>query len=360
MRGPRRWHGFVPGLVALAWLAGPGGARADAVPPNAQAPAEETGAPRADEPPGASPTPTGAQDPEAPTVSARVSARSVKVGDVVTLTVTAVGPARVPVNLPAHVELGPFELVERTERETPLGDGRMRREFVFRIAAFETGDLTVPSVPLTYLAQEGAVRTVGTEPVVVTVSSLLANEPEPALKANAAPVVVMQEVRWPLYVGAGLLAALMGALAGSLLLARWRRRKKVVPVVPPRPAHERALERLDGLGARLGGTEDLRPFYFELSEVLREYFGARYGFESLELTSDELIFELERHGRKPLVVSEVQGWMATCDLVKFARVAPTETEARGALESALRFVTTTRPPAPPSAALPPAEATHEA
>lgn len=301
--------------------------------------------------PPAAPVEATAADPESPTVSARLETREARIGDTVKLTVTTVGPLRVPVNLPANLDLAPFEILDREERESPLGDGKIRREFVFHIAAFETGELTVPSLPLTYLGKAGAVRTARTEPLPLTIKSVLANEPDPALKANAAPVPVLQEVRWPLYLGGAVIAALLGALLGSYLVARLRRRQRVVPVPPPRPAHEVALERLDRLGAQLSG-EDLRPFYFQLSEVLREYFGARFGFDSLELTTDELIEELQRRSPEALPLAEVQGWLLSCDLVKFARVSPREDEARAALDAGLSFVTRTVPA--PSAPVEPA------
>ena len=67
------------------------------------------------------------------------------------------------------------------------------------------------------------------------------------------------------------------------------------PGPPPRPAHEIALERLDRLGA-YGFLEnaDNRPFYFAVSEIIRDYLGGRFGFDSLELTTDELMEELRR------------------------------------------------------------------
>ena len=73
-------------------------------------------------------------------------------------------------------------------------------------------------------------------------------------------------------------------------MRRLRARRGARPGPPPRPAHEIALERLDRLGA-YGFLEnaDNRPFYFVVSEVIREYLGARYGFDSLELTTDELV-----------------------------------------------------------------------
>ena len=39
--------------------------------------------------------------------------------------------------------------------------------------------------------------------------------------------------------------------------------------------------------------------------------------------------------------------LAGCDLVKFAKISPSAAEARGALESAIRIVVTTRPVAAP-------------
>ena len=81
-----------------------------------------------------------------------------------------------------------------------------------------------------------------------------------------------------------------------------------------------------------------------MSEVIRDYLGGRYGFDSLEMTTDELVAELKRHaGRELHLLGEIQGWLSACDLVKFAKVSPTAAEARGALESAIRIVTATRP-----------------
>lgn len=297
------------------------------------------------QPPAAAP----AADPDTPTVAARVLQNEAHVGDTMTLIVTAVAPDRVPVNLPANLDLSPFELVDRSLREKALGDGKRQREFTFRIAAFEPGEHTIPAVTLTYLAKQGAVRSVSTEPLPIKIKSLLSNEPNPEAKPDAVPVSVTVQVRWPLYVAGGFLAALFGALIGSWLLSRWRKRTKFVYVPPPRPAHEVALEKLERLGAAFAPVEDMRPFYFALSEILREYFGGRYGFDSLELTTDELLAELRRHGRKPLVISDVEGWLAGCDLVKFARVSPSEDEARAALDAGIKFVVNTRPvpePAP--------------
>jgi len=298
-------------------------------------------------------------DPDAPTVAARVDKAEAHVGDPVKLEVVAIAKSAVPVNLPSTLELGPFSLLGRQEAEQNLGDGRIRRVFTLTIAAYEPGPKEVPSIAVTYLGPRGDVRTVRTLPVAVKIGSLIANEPEPVLKDAAPPVSVVEENLWPAYIAGGLVAAGLGALLTIVVVRRLRARRGHRPGPPPRPAHEVALERLDRLGA-YGFLEnaDNRPFYFAVSEVIREYLGARYGFDSLELTTDELIAQLRRHSGREIVVGEIQGWLSACDLVKFAKISPSAAEARGALESAIRIVSTTRPVVEPVVA--PAVGTAEA
>ena len=261
-----------------------------------------------------------------------------------TLTVTTVSRRGIPVNLPNVVDLAPFSVLSRTESEKDLGDGHMRREFVLKIAAYEPGELVVPAVEVTYLGPGGDVRQTRTQPVPVKISSLIANEPEPTIRENAPPVTVWKRDLTLVIIAGGLLAAGLGALVTWMVVRKLRRRVIVRPGPPPRPAAEVALERLDRLGA-YGFLEnaDNRPFYFAISEVIRDYLGARYGFDSLELTTGELMTELRRRAGRTIVLDEIERWLSACDLVKFAKVSPTATEARGTLELAIRIVESTRP-----------------
>jgi hypothetical protein len=308
----------------------------------ASAPVRASDASVAASPPAGAPRPA----PDAPTVNARVDKNEARVGDVISLTVTAVSPRTIPVNLPAKPDLSPFEILDpdKLEEERDLGDGRVSRSFGLKVAAYEPGELTIPPVELTYIGKDGHVLTTRTAPVPVKIVSLLANEPEPQLKEAAAPVPVLEQDLTFAYIGGGLLAAGLGALLALYLRRKIRAHAALRPPPPPRPVHEIALEKLDRLGT-VGFLEnaDFRPFYFQLSEVVREYLGARFGFEALEMTTEELVEELQRRGPRALVLGELEGWLSGCDLVKFAKVSPSATEARGALETAIRIVESTRP-----------------
>jgi hypothetical protein len=289
-----------------------------------------------------------AADPEAPTVTARVDKNTAHVGDVIALTLTAISRTGVPVNLPNTIDLGAFTILDRKEVEQDLGDARTRREFTLEVAAYEPGEVAIPPVEVTYLGKAGDVRSAKTPPVAIKIASLIANEPEPALKDNAPPVLVWQQNLLLVYIAAGLLAAALGAFAAWLIVRRLRARALDRPGPPPRPAHEIALERLDRLGA-YGFLEnaDNRPFYFAVSEVVRDYLGARFGFDSLEMTTDELVSTLRKRAAREsmltdLTLVEIESWLSSCDLVKFAKISPTAAESRGTLETAIRIISSTR------------------
>ena len=173
----------------------------------------------------------------------------------------------------------------------------MRREFTLKVAAYEPGDVELPAIEVTYLgaARRGPHRRAPRRSPI-KIASLIANEPEPALKDGAAPVPVMERDLLPVYIGgraargrpgrAGDVADRAPAARPRAASARGRRRGR----------RTRSRSRSWTAWARYGFLEnaDNRPFYFAVSEVIREYLGARFGFDSLELTTDELMAELRR------------------------------------------------------------------
>jgi hypothetical protein len=293
---------------------------------------------------------------DAPTVTARTDQAEAHVGDAIAFTITSIGPRAMPVVLPVNLDLGQFSELSRTLEEKDLGDGKMSRVFALKIAAYEPGSAEIPSLELTYFGQDGTVKSVRTPALAFTITSLIANEPEPKLKDNAAPVRVTQRDYLLIYIAGGLAAAGLGAGAALLVRRRLKSRRPAPPPLPPRPAHEVAMEKLDRLGAFLTEGSDARLFYFELSEAMREYLGRRFGFDALEMTTEELMSALRKvplESARGVLSSEIEGWLSACDLVKFAKVSPSMEQSRGALETALRMVAATRPllearPSPPA------------
>ena len=98
------------------------------------------------------------RDPDAPTVGVSLDKTEAHVGDRLTLTVSAVAKAGIAVTLPPKLDLGKLELLDRNDGDKigrDLGDGRRSHRFVLGVAAYETGELEVPSLEVTYLTPRG-------------------------------------------------------------------------------------------------------------------------------------------------------------------------------------------------------------
>jgi hypothetical protein len=258
-----------------------------------------------------------------PRVDVQLAPKSgVMAGDVVHLTLRADALVGDDVTVPAQ-SFTPFEVTKKRARVEPPKDGRQLFVFEIDLLAVEPGKHTLPPIELRVVTKDGFVASIKGNPVPLTIGSLLANEPNAQLKPETKPVVVMQDDFTLLYViGAIAAAALIALLTwlGSRYLQR--RVRPVPPPPPPRPAWEIAVEKLGALRRR-----KQRMFVDEVSDVVREYLGARFGFDGLETTTDEMLGLLRVRDANLGLWQEVAAYLARCDLVKFAKVEPDQDEA---------------------------------
>lgn len=260
----------------------------------------------------------------------------------------------------------PFDsrVSERKSARTHRRDGDAKVEtdrYDLELLAFEPGEIEIAKIPLALGSTRAATPALKIEigtgfrdselPIATsTRAEAMAELEKMAAEDPSTRAVLIDDYR-PLYAACGL-AALV--LAGLLIRRLWTRKRpqevSVAPVAPPRPAHEVALERLEAL-RRSGLLEkkDFKAFFAVLSEILREYAGARYGFESLELTVDELIDALAPLRTPGLESGRLKTLLDRADLVKFAKYAPDTVEASDALNTAFAIVEQTRPLALPGA-----------
>ena len=141
------------------------------------------------------------------------------------------------------------------------------------------------------------------------------------------------DIRPPVPVGLDpMMVKLLLILLGTLLLAgilfflirKWRKNRKGVKnieaVVLPLSPFEEASKELDSLAQR--PMEDPRLFYFDLTLVLKRYMGRTFGFNAVEMTSEELIREMTRLRLEQAVRKEIAQFQVLSDPYKYAGVLP--------------------------------------
>lgn len=268
------------------------------------------------------------------------SDRPLRLGDRAALLFRIEAPQGARVFVPSNPSLGPLRprgSVTLLAREAK-GD-RVTETHLLPVTALRMGAKAVPPVEIPYQLADGAAGSLMTPRLPVRITGRLTNEQDPSLGAPPGPVPVIA-TSW-LRVGL-LIAALVGLLATLVTLAALRvmgrRRRAALPPPPPRPADEVALEALDWLAQ---APLDPLERYTRTVDVLRQYLGGRFGFDGLELTTRETMLALMAADLRSVTRPELEGTLSDADLVKFAKIEPSEADAMGMLDQVRHVVVRT-------------------
>src|SRR5437660_229029 len=156
------------------------------------------------------------------------------------------------------------------------------------------------------------------------------------LRGIKPPVEIPNAWLWAIW------AAIAIALAAIVFwLYRSSKNKSLVPPAPPVPAHIRARRRLEDA---LRIIDDPKPFCTAVSDTIREYLEETFTFHAPDRTTEEFLNELrDTNLLTPDQKDSLGEFLQQCDLVKFAKYEPTQTELRALHASALRLVSETEP-----------------
>lgn len=283
-----------------------------------------------------------------PRVSLRIEPRQGRVGDRLSATLEVVVPEGTRVEHPVlGPGQGPFTWFETSwEGPEPEGSGS-RWVWKGAVAAYETGELEVPSIAVR-LSGPGGESVERTEPVAVRIDTVLPpDEADPDLAATKPPVSIPPDfgnLRTALLVLAGLVAV---SLVLWWLHRRYADRLTRVPA-PDDPFHRMAphvwvyaeLQRL--IERRLPEQGEVKPFFVELSRIVKQYLGGRYRIDLLERTTTELVAELKAAEVPPSALAAARELLDLGDRVKFAGQAADVRVCARCVEQAYRIVDTTR------------------
>ncbi len=205
--------------------------------------------------------------------------------------------------------------------------------------------LTLPPMPIAVSRASGDISVLCTHAHAITIDDPIASTDDPKPKNNPPPQNQREE--WTSLKNT-IEALGAGVVLGALLLylvRRWMRRPKaVLPPPPPRPPWELALERLDEVRhAGLLETARFGDYFDRVNDALRAYLGARYGFDGIESTTDEILGLMKDAPLAGVPLPVIAEFLKTCDLVKFANMTPSEDECKDALGAGERIVRDTIP-----------------
>lgn len=142
--------------------------------------------------------------------------------------------------------------------------------------------------------------------------------------------------QWLLYAAGGIVL-LLGLLALAWWLWKRRRTPEVIPTAaPPIAPDAEAYNALDALAAESG--LDPKQFYFRLSAVLRRYVERRFDFPAAEMTTEELLPQVDQLPLEPSLAGDLKAFCRESDPIKFAGAAARQERLAQALAFSRDFV----------------------
>ena len=277
-------------------------------------------------------------------VSATLDSTTLFIGDQTDLHLRAIGEVGEQVTMPVlDKELIPgVEIVDRTIVDTlSLKDGRVQYDQYLTVTSFE--DSVFYIAPLPFVSGDDTVWSDGltlnvVQPFEMDTTDMAITDIKGVYKA---PIWWWGIFRWVLL--AVLLAGV--GVAGYYLITYLQRRKleeagNEVVTEPLRPAEEVALEKLDAIKEKkIWQQGQVKEYYTQLTDVVREYIARRFEVSSVEQTSDETLRDIRPllSERKDLY-DQLRKMLTLADLVKFAKWSTTPDENELSLRNAYTFV----------------------
>lgn len=242
-----------------------------------------------------------------------------------------------------------MEEINVTKSEMPPAEKKSEsqwiQKFIFNLMPLNVGDLTFPGLTVPYKTEANQPGTLITPPVKFSAVNALNEPASPEMLKDIKPPV---ELGSPWFWIALLIAILIVATVWIIVKHKKPAATAAFNAEPEKPADEWALERLQAILEEYRRTADDKKFYVELSNILREYLGRRYGMDALEKTTTEIFGEMRRENIDRKIALQVKEILSECDLVKFAKYRPAEKQLIEDFERAKQLIEDTRLKAAPA------------
>ena len=231
------------------------------------------------------------------------------------------------------------QIVEKLGADTTkLADDRISIVSEYLVSSYDSGYYYIPE--LTFETTTGKFVS---NPVGLSVNTVEVNEQTDDINAEkaimSAPFSWVEFARWS---GIGISIILLVVII-VLLLMRFvfNKKVKILPQEPEViiPAHVVALQKLEQIKVeKLWQSGQIKQFYTQLTDVIREYLEGAYHINALELTTDEIVALVKKNKDLDEIRNVLKEMLELSDLVKFAKFSPLENENEASVINAFMIV----------------------
>jgi len=278
------------------------------------------------------------KDEPAPSIKTSISRKRILVGDRIRYKTEIFSRLDLEIDFPRFKDnkLGECEIKD-SGKEVKGSFFGGRKDYInwLDITSYYIGKRTIPPIEIKYREKgQGNWKALKTGELSFTVESVLPRNMR---------LYDIKDIKGPIYPFSILQLLGYTALAFISLWLIIKLLKKLKKKAPPKLPHEAAIEALEAARAEFIKTADIKEYYVKISDIVRHYIEIVFKVRAPEMTTQEFLSSLGTSWKasgdhKELLMT----FMEACDLVKFAKHAPSKEEAGAVLTTAKKFIEGTK------------------
>jgi hypothetical protein len=279
-------------------------------------------------------------------VTATVDSQSVAIGDWIRYSVDVKHPSSVTVVFPVLKDsIGSFEIVRQDTLQTAELNGEIDLKKNIVISKYDAGNFYIQPFVVRFIRADGKADSAFSNPIPVEIRGVEVDTSQTIKDVKPQLTVPMSAEEIAIY--AGIVIGLAGIGYGIYYYIKKRKRTAggtVIEEKPNIPPHVLALMQLEELESkRLWQSGEIKAYYSEATEIVRRYFELRYGIMALEMTTGEVMTQLEQFRMEKNTFHSIESLLSGSDLVKFAKHQPVAAENELVITQARTIVEETKP-----------------
>lgn len=236
-------------------------------------------------------------------------------------------------------DLGGFEVLDygRTPRRK-VGRTHYMESVWYQLVTYTVGDYIIPSLNVRIGRSGGNYDDIKTKKVFIQVKSVITGKEE--LK----DIKSVLDVSWNIFLMLAVILIVLMIGGGLYWYFRQKRNpvKEIAAVILP---HEKALQELGRIEVEdLIAKGEIKEYYYQVSNVLRNYLEERFSLNAYHQTTQEFIIDIISsdliEGR---FIEILKDYLQHCDLVKYAELKPLENVSKELICTTRKFIEETKP-----------------
>lgn len=256
-------------------------------------------------------------------VTSAVDSTQIKIGSAFNLTIKANANEGSKVVFPNQQNIGPFEVLEQSKTDTVLNGSQMELTKKYTLTQFDEGEYVVPRLSVYIDGKNHQTNLFNIKVNNVTVDTL--KQPMHDIKAQIGGETDTDKLWKYLF---GILFSIVAGVATYFIVKRIQDKNLTEEDLYKTPLEKvtKKLQLLDGKKLVING--DVKSYYSEMTDVIRDYIEEVFEIPAKESTTSEVIQMLFQTIKTKKIqlskesVNDLKRVLQTADLVKFAKSEP--------------------------------------